>query len=58
MKRRILAAAPSVAVPALPASQSGAAEYRIDSAHSVVQFKISHLGQSIGRRVTVSLERS
>ena len=44
MKRRVLATALSVAVLALPASQSGAAEYRIDPAHSVVQFKISHLG--------------
>ena len=46
MRKRILAAALSAAVLALPASQSGAAEYRIDPAHSVVQFKISHLGYS------------
>lgn len=41
MKKRILAAALSAAVLAFPAPQSGAAEYRIDPAHSVVQFKIS-----------------
>ena len=39
----LAAAAAAIAVPGAPA---GAAEYRIDPAHSVVQFKISHLGYS------------
>ena len=46
MKKRILAAALSAAVLTFAAPQSGAAGYRIDPAHSVVQFKISHLGYS------------
>ena len=46
MKKRILSATLSAAMLAFPASQSAAAEYRIDPAHSVVQFKISHLGYS------------
>ena len=46
MKNRLVAAFLSAAVIAFPASQSGAAEYRIDPSHSVVQFKISHLGYS------------
>ena len=46
MNKRILAAALGAVVFALPVSGTEAAEYRIDPAHSVVQFKISHLGYS------------
>ena len=46
MNQRILSAALGAAVLAFPAAGAGAAEYRIDPAHSVVQFKISHLGYS------------
>ena len=46
MNKRILAAALGAAVLAFPAAGAGAAEYRIDPSHSVVQFKISHLGYS------------
>ena len=46
MNKRILAAALGAAVLAFPAARAGAAEYRIDPSHSVVQFKISHLGYS------------
>lgn len=45
MKKRVLAAALGVAA-AVSLGPAGAAEYRIDPAHSVVQFKISHLGFS------------
>ena len=40
MKRRILAAALSVAVLALPASQSGAAEFRMRPPMASFQFKM------------------
>ena len=46
MNKRILAAALVAAPLVLPAAQAGAAEYRIDPSHSVVQFRISHLGYS------------
>lgn len=46
MNKRILAAALGAAVLTFPTVGAGAAEYRIDPAHSVVQFKISHLGYS------------
>ena len=46
MNKRILAATLGAAMLAFPAVEAGAAEYRIDPAHSVVQFKISHLGYS------------
>ena len=46
MNKRILAVVLGVSVLAFPAAKAGAAEYRIDPAHSVVQFKISHLGYS------------
>ena len=46
MNKRILSAALGAAVLAFPVVQAGAAEYRIDPAHSVIQFKISHLGYS------------
>ena len=46
MNKRILATAMSAAVLTLLVAETEAAEYRIDPAHSVVQFKISHLGYS------------
>ena len=46
MNKRFLATALSACALAFPAVGAGAAEYRIDPAHSVVQFKISHLGYS------------
>ncbi|MDE0056737.1 MAG: YceI family protein [Defluviicoccus sp.] len=46
MTARVLGALFAVAVIAFPGAASRAAEYRIDPAHSVVQFKISHLGFS------------
>lgn len=46
MNKRILATAMSTAVLTLLVAETEAAEYRIDPAHSVVQFKISHLGYS------------
>ena len=46
MNKRILATALSAAVLTLLVAETEAAEYRIDPAHSVVQFKISHLGYS------------
>ena len=46
MNKRFLAIALSACALAFPAVGAGAAEYRIDPAHSVVQFKISHLGYS------------
>ncbi len=46
MNARVLGALLAVAVIAFPGAASRAAEYRIDPAHSVVQFKISHLGFS------------
>ncbi len=46
MSKRILAAVLGASVLAFSAARAGAAEYRIDPAHSVVQFKISHLGYS------------
>ena len=46
MNKRILAAALGAAVLVLPVADTAAAEYRIDPAHSVVQFRISHLGYS------------
>ena len=47
MKKTIsLIAALGAAAIVFPVAGAGAAEYRIDPAHSVVQFKISHLGYS------------
>ena len=46
MNPRALGALLAVAVIAFSGTASRAAEYRIDPAHSVVQFKISHLGFS------------
>lgn len=46
MNARVLGALLAVAVIAFSGAASRAAEYRIDPAHSVVQFKISHLGYS------------
>ena len=46
MNKRILAVVMGLALLAFPAAEAAAAEYRIDPAHSVVQFKISHLGYS------------
>ena len=46
MKNRTLAAVVAAVAIALSASAGRAAEYRIDPAHSFVQFRISHLGFS------------
>ena len=46
MNRRTLAAVVAAVALALSASAGRAAEYRIDPAHSFVQFRISHLGFS------------
>ena len=46
MIARTLAALLAAATFALPATSAQAAEYRIDPAHSFVQFKVSHLGFS------------
>ena len=46
MNARVFGAVLAVAVIAFAGAASRAAEYRIDPAHSVVQFKISHLGFS------------
>ncbi len=46
MVARMLAVALAAAAIAFSATASRAAEYRIDPAHSFVQFKISHLGYS------------
>ena len=46
MKNRTLTAALAAVALALSASAGQAAEYRIDPAHSFVQFRISHLGFS------------
>ena len=46
MIRRILTAALATVAIALSASAGRAAEYRIDPAHSFVQFRISHIGFS------------
>ena len=46
MNTRTLGAVLVAAVIAFPAVATRAAEYRIDPAHSFVQFKISHLGYS------------
>lgn len=46
MNARISRAVLAAAAIALSAPAAGAAEYRIDPAHSFVQFKISHLGYS------------
>ena len=56
MYRRALGALLAAATLAFSAAASHAAEYRIDSAHSFVQFKISHIGYSwmIGTFDTVS----
>ena len=56
MIKRILGAALAAAVLAVTAPAAEAADYAIDSAHSFVQFKISHVGVSwmIGTFETVS----
>ena len=56
MIKRIVGTALAAAALALSAGATQAADYRIDSAHSFVQFKISHLGYSwmIGTFETVS----
>ncbi len=46
MNARVLGALLAVAALAFSGAAARAAEYRIDPAHSVVQFKISHLGFS------------
>ena len=46
MNRRIVGAALTAAALAISNTGTQAAEYRIDPAHSVVQFRISHLGYS------------
>ena len=46
MNARVLGALLAVAALAFPGAETRAAEYRIDPSHSVVQFKISHLGFS------------
>ena len=46
MNTRVLGAVLAAAAIAYPAATTRAAEYRIDPAHSFIQFKISHLGYS------------
>ena len=46
MNARLLGTVLAAAAIAFPAAATHAAEYRIDPAHSFVQFKISHLGYS------------